>query len=116
MYIASEQDLDRWAHRFDKRMQPEWVRRRRVTLGQMRPRKRRDHEAARLVRGRRRVNHVIAQTASHVRGVAREGDEGLRCPDCHHIPFKPWESTELSGPNRACCEDSTVGALTCAVK
>lgn len=67
------------------------VARRRQVEQRMKPLHTRSHKAARLVRERLLAARSRASWARHQRSVWREGDDGLRCFDCEHIPLHPWE-------------------------
>jgi hypothetical protein len=70
----------------------------RQTEQRMKPLHTRSHCAAHLLRRRRTDQHWLAVADRHLRAVAREGDDGLRCWDCQHIPLHPWEPV-LPEPN-----------------
>lgn len=95
-------NFERWLDTYQRRRLPGWMRRRRATSQRLKPLHARSHKAARLIRERRYLNARTAETAAHVRGVERDGDDGLRCPDCHHIPIKPWEPEPEDGWECGC--------------
>lgn len=91
-------NFERWLSTYERRRSPGWMRRRRVTEMRLSPRKARSHKAARLIREQRYQNAATAGTERHVRAVQKDGDNGLRCPDCHTIPLKPWEPVQTDWP------------------
>lgn len=106
--------IEKWIDTQQRRQLPGWLRERKVTAARLSPRKKRDHKAARVIAARRYMNRCLASTAAHVRAVQRDGDDGMRCLDCHHIPLRPWEPVHTDWP--CGCVDGTPEAEECALR